>query len=94
MGDSIVSGLRESKTSLRRNIKVHSFPGLRIQDMYNYLVPLLRKQPDKIILHVGTNDARHIKADEMKEKSGKLKSLIWEMLLSVKIILSASTIMR
>ena len=62
--------------------------------MYNYLVPLLRKQPDKIILHVGTNDARHIKTDEMKEKSGKLKSLIWEMLPSVKIILSASTIMR
>ena len=55
-------------------------------------MPLLRKRPDKIILHVGTNDAPHIKADEMLEEVGKLKSFILEMLPSVKIILSAPTI--
>ena len=60
--------------------------------MYYYLVPLLRKRPDKIILHVGTNDAPHMKADEMLEELGKLKSLICEMLPSVKIVLSAPTI--
>ena len=92
VGDSIVSGLRESKMSFRRNIKVRFFPGARIQDMHYYLVPLLRKRPDKIILHVGTNHAPHIKADEMLEELGKLKSLILEMLPSVKIILSAPTI--
>ena len=53
---------------------------------------MIRKRPDKIILHVGTNDATYIKADEMLEGLGKLKTLIWEMLPSVKIILSASTI--
>ena len=79
--------------SFRRNIKVRFFPGAIIQDRYHYLVPLLRKQPDKIILHVGgTNDALHIKADEMLEELGKLKSLILEMSPSVKIILSAPTI--
>ena len=87
-----MSGLRESKMSFRRNIKVRFFPGARIQDMYYYLVPLLRKRPDKIILHVGTNDAPHVKADEMLEELGKLNNLIWEMLPSVKIILSAPTI--
>ena len=92
VGDSVVSGLRESKMSFRRNIKVRFFPGARIQDMYYYLVPLLRKRPDKIILHVGTNDAPHMKTDEMLEELGKLKSLIWEMLPSVKIVLSAPTI--
>ena len=35
---------------------------------------------------------RHIKADEMLEELGKLKSLVWEMLPSVKIMPSASTI--
>ena len=92
VGDSIVSGLRESKMSFRRNIKVRFFPGARMQDMYYYFVPLLRKRPDKIILHVVTNVAPHIKADEMLEELGKLKILIWEMLSSVKIILSAPTI--
>ena len=57
--------------------------------MYYYLVPLLRKRPDKIILHVGTNDVSHIKADEMLEELRKLKSSNLEMLPSVKIILSA-----
>ena len=36
VGDSNVSTLRESKMSLRRNIKVRFFPGARIQDMYYY----------------------------------------------------------
>ena len=76
----------------RRNIKVRFFPEARIQDMYYYLVPLLRKRPDNIIIHVGTIDAPHVKADEMLEKLGKLKSLIWGMLPSVKIILSVPTI--
>ena len=88
VGDSVVSGLRESKMSFRRNIKVRFFPGARIQDMYYYLVPLLRKRPDKIILHVGTNDAPHIKTDVMLDK---LKCLIWKTLPFVKTILSAST---
>ena len=70
VGDSVVSGLRESKMSFRRNIKIRFFPGARIQDMYYYLVPLLRKRPDKIILHVGTNDVPHMKADEMLEELG------------------------
>ena len=90
--DSIMSLLRESKMSFKGNIKSRFFPGTRIPDMYNYLLPLLCKRLDKIIFHVRTNDARHIKADEMLKELAKLKSLIWEMLPLVKIILSAATI--
>ena len=36
--------------------------------MYYYLVQLLRKRPDKIILHVGKSDAPHMKADEILEE--------------------------
>ena len=53
---------------------------------------MLLKRSDKIILHVGRNDPPHIKSDEMLEELGKLKSLIWEILPSIKIILSAPTI--
>ena len=75
VGDSIVSGVRESKMSFKRNIKSAFFTEARIQDVYYYLVQLLRKRPDKIILHVGTNNAPHIKADEMLEELCKLKKL-------------------
>ena len=53
---------------------------------------MLRKRSDKIILYAGTNDASRMKADEMLEKLGQLKSLIWEMLPSVKTSLSTPTI--
>ena len=85
-------GLKQSRMSFRRNIKVRFFPGARIQDMYYYLVPLLRKRADKIVHRVGTNDAPHMKTDEMLEELGKLTSLIWEMLPSVKTVLPAPTI--
>ena len=75
VGDSVGSGLREKVKNIKK-IKSRSFPGARIQDAYYYLVPLLRKRPDKIILHAGTNDAPHIKADEMLKELGKIKSLI------------------
>ena len=62
--------------SFRRNIKVHFFPGATIQDMYYYLVALLRKRPDEIILHVGTNDAPHMKADKILKELGKLRIVL------------------
>ena len=63
VGDSVVSGVRESKMSLRRNIKVCFFPGARIQDMYYYLVPLLRKRPDKIQRNLCVTLLRKAKRD-------------------------------
>ena len=52
MGDSILSGLRKRKMSHSRFLKVRYFPGARIADMTHYSVPLLTKQPDRIILHI------------------------------------------
>ena len=40
-------------------IKVRSFPGATCSDMYHYLVPILERKPDHVILHVGTNDLAH-----------------------------------
>ena len=57
MGDSILSSLRQHKMSHRRSLKVRYFPGARIADMKHYSVPLLMKQFERIILHIGINDA-------------------------------------
>ena len=65
IGDSILSGLREFKMSKRKTIKVRTFPGATIGDMKFFVVPHLRKNPDKIVLHVGTNDAPHATPKEM-----------------------------
>ena len=55
-GDPMVEGIDERRMSSKRLVKVRKFPGATISDMYHYLIPLLEKKPDHVILHVGTND--------------------------------------
>ena len=52
----MISGICEKQLSSKQNVKVRFFPGSSIEDMYDYLKPLLKKVPKTIILHVGTNN--------------------------------------
>ena len=55
VGDSRLPGIDERRISKKdRKVKVKNFPGGTIDDMYDYIKPLLKKCPD-IMLHVGTN---------------------------------------
>ena len=53
---SLVEGIEEGRMSSKRAIKVKKFPGTTISDMYHFLIPLLEKKPDHVILHIGTID--------------------------------------
>ena len=58
-GDSIIQHVQGWDLSTNdKHVAVKSFSGARIADMEDYLRPLLRKEPDEIILHVGTNNIR------------------------------------
>lgn len=92
MGDSIVAGLREYKMSRRKMIKTRSFPGARINDMLYYSVPLLKKKPDKIVIHIGTNDAPHLTPEEMLEDLNKLKDMVLKYCPESKIVISTPTL--
>ena len=57
VGDSIVSGIEENRILPQwRKFKVQSFPGATIEDMYDYIKPLLKKCPKNIILNIGTSN--------------------------------------
>ena len=56
IGDSMVAGIDERKMSSKHLIKVRSFPGATCSDMYHYLVPILERKPDHVILHVGATE--------------------------------------
>ena len=58
IGDSMIKGIRSDKIgrSTGTSVVVKSFPGSTVNHMKDYIEPSLRKKPDKIILHVGTND--------------------------------------
>ncbi len=60
-GDSIVKnvvGPSMSKPDADHLYVVKSFSGATISDMEDFIKPITRKSPDKIILHVGANDLK------------------------------------
>ena len=65
-----------------------SFPGAKT-DIFYYLVPLLEKNPDYVILHVGTNDAVDHQSSDIISKIFKLKEFIQLKVPSGKVIISA-----
>ena len=65
VGDSMLGGIEESRFGPKR--KVRSFPGATIHDMFEYIVPLLRKKPSRLITHVGTNDSSFSTAKQIAD---------------------------
>ena len=57
-GDSILKNLQERKISRSAKVKVSSFPGCTIMDMRDHIKPVLRRNPNAIVMHVGTNSLR------------------------------------
>ena len=87
-GDSMLEGIDERRMSSKRLVKVRSFPGATIDDMKHYLIPILAKKPDHIILHVGTNDATNSEGRVIVDKLLQLKFFILEKLPLVNVIIS------
>ena len=84
----MLEGLDEQKMSSKRVVKVRKFPGATKDDMHYYLMLLLQKQPDNVILHVGTSSPSSCNSSEIVNNILKLKSFIYQKLPDVNIILS------
>ena len=77
VGNSMISGIDQQLLSVKwRIIKVRSFPGSTINDKYDYIKLLLKKNPDSVILHVGTNDAPNSTSRTILDNMLSLKSFI------------------
>lgn len=93
VGDSILNNVDEKKLSKGNvTVKVRSFPGSTVEDMYYYIEPLLRKGPSQIILHVSTNDAPYKSSDDILSSILLLKAFISNQLPKANIIISQPTI--
>ena len=61
VGDSIISAIIEERINKKdRPVKVRNFLVATVADMEHYLIPVIQKQPDNVVLHVGTNDAKNL----------------------------------
>ena len=91
MGDSILQGIHE--TRLRKyNIKIRCFPGSKIDDLYDYSKPLLKKKPTNVIIHCGTNDSPHKTPGMIINELKNLKNHIEETYPSTNVYFSTPTI--
>ena len=68
--------------------KVCAFNGSTIAEMYFYLEPLLKKEPEYLILHVGTNDCVHTPGNEVFCNLLGLKLHIENKVSGIRVILS------
>ena len=90
VGDSIIRNLKGNLMSKNKTVKVRSFPGSTIDDMTDFIKPILRRAPESVITHIGTNDLKTKSEDEIIKN---LKGLV-EMieLCNVKCSISLLTI--
>ena len=70
------------------NVKVFHFSGARIEDINQYIIPIIKKQPDCLILFIGTNDTTHNTSKKIADDLLMLKSNISKYLPSCRIVLS------
>ena len=65
VGDSIIRNLKGNLMSKNKTVKVRSFPGSTIDDMTDFIKPILRRAPESVITHIGTNDLKTKSEDDI-----------------------------
>ena len=90
-GSSMLLGVTETRLK-RYKAKVRAFPGATVDDMFDYLLPLLKKKPSNIILHIGSNDAPHKLYMEIAKEIECLKDFIRNILPTARVYISCPVI--
>ena len=74
-GDSIIKYVKGWElSSADQSVSVKSFPGATADDMVDFLKPTLRRKPDKLAIHAGTNDVSSSTPKVIADKVSKTKS--------------------
>ena len=91
--DSMVNGIDEEWLwQGHGNFKVFHFSGARISDINQYIIPIIKKQPDYLILDVETDDASTSTSKKIADDILMLESNISKQLPSCGTVLSSSII--
>ena len=81
LGDSMVKylnakSLKRSMPTGNQNMHLETYRGSTTEAMTYYIKPCLAKQPDQIVLHVGTNDIRDKQRKEIVDGIMKIQHII------------------
>ena len=90
-GSSILLGIEENRLKSYK-AKVRPFPGAMVDDMFDYLLPLLKKEPTNVILQIGSNDSPFKHYQEIADEIENLKAFIHSKLPSTRIFISCPVV--
>ncbi|CAB4040800.1 Transposon Ty3-G Gag-Pol poly [Paramuricea clavata] len=89
IGDSMIKNIQGWKLSTKdKHVVARTFPGSTVEDMSDYCKPFTRQNPEKIILHVGTNNVVNDTPTNVATKITNLAKKIKKDLPSTKIAIS------
>ena len=89
VGDSMTKFIKPNKLSKKHHVQSYSFAGAKVEDMNDFVKPLLRRRPDKVIVHVGTNNVKDDNPKRVKVKISELVDTIRNEQPNPKIVLSS-----
>ena len=87
-GYSMLHGIVENNLNGKLHVKFRPFPGALVEDMEDYLKPLLKKKPTHLILHIGTTDTTNSSSDSTVASILNLKEWIKTELLDCRVVIS------
>ena len=68
----MVKNIKGWLMSRKKHVRVYSFPGATTDEMELFVKPLIARQPDEIIIHIGTNDLSRTSAGQLTDNILKL----------------------
>ena len=92
LGDSIIKNIQGYKLGKQvgERVVVKSFAGATSSEMTHYIQPTLERKPQRIVLHIGTNDLRNSSPEKVADNIVDLAREI-EMKSDAKVIISELT---
>ena len=88
VGDSVLAAIEQKRISGNRSVNICIFRRATTHDMHDYLKPLLKKNPENIILHFGTNNSVNKTYRNILSVILSLKNFIEKLRPECKVILS------
>ena len=83
----MVSGLKK-EFLLNKKHQVKLRRCATVEDMFDYVKPILKRKADYVVLHVGTNNAKDMTSTKILDKLLQLKTAVLDSNESSKVVLS------
>ena len=94
IGDSILNGLNEHGLKKRHNVRIRAHSGATSLDIKDHIRPIMRRKPDCVLLHCGTNDLTNKDGIDKVETIKEIMSEAKDESPHTTIVLSSLTMRR